>query len=198
VILRALTILGLALCSSRLTPGRRHREPARQSSNHRSLRRRNRAARIAAAANSDPGSHPRPDLSRALQLSARAARASDVSSGAPRGHLVPALAISEEFTDNFFLNNANKQSEFITGFTPSITLLANRLGSSWLPGFSNTSELYAEGEHRERCLRRQNLIAGMYYQPTPQLTFTVADTFLREQSRTPPPEVLPSGAGLDE
>jgi len=97
-------------------------------------------------------------------------------------NLVPALAISEEFTDNFFLNNANKQSEFITGFTPSITLLANRPRFQLAAGFSNTSELYAKGNTANDAFARQNLIAGMYYQPTPQLTFTVADTFLREQS----------------
>src|SRR5213594_4231946 len=96
-------------------------------------------------------------------------------------NLVPALAISEEFTDNFFLNNANKQSEFITGFTPSITLLANRPRFQLAAGFSNTSELYARGNTANDAFARQNLIAGMFYQPTPYLTFTVADTFLREQ-----------------
>ena len=97
-------------------------------------------------------------------------------------NLVPAFAISEEFTDNFSLNNANKQSEFITGFTPSITLLVNRPRFQVAAGFSNTSELYAKGSTANDAFASQNLIAGMYYQPTPHLTFTVAETFQREQS----------------
>jgi len=97
-------------------------------------------------------------------------------------NLLPAFAISEEFTDNIFLNNANKQYEFITGFTPSITLLANRPRFQLAAGFSNTSELYARGSSPNDAFARQNLIVGTFWQPTPQLTFTLADTFLRDQS----------------
>jgi len=97
-------------------------------------------------------------------------------------NLLPAFAISEEFNDNFFLNNANKQSEFITGFTPSISLLANRPRFQLAAGFANTSELYAKGNSPDDAFARQNLIVGTFWQPTPHLTFTLADTFLRDQS----------------
>ncbi len=97
-------------------------------------------------------------------------------------NLVPSFAITEEFNDNFFLNNDNKRYEFITGFTPSIALLANRPRFQLAAGFSNTSELYARGSSPNDAFARQNLIVGTYWQPTPHLTFTLADTMLRDQS----------------
>jgi hypothetical protein len=97
-------------------------------------------------------------------------------------NLIPAFAITEEFNDNFFLNNDNKRYEFITGLTPSISLLANRPRFQLAAGFSNTSELYGRGSTPNDAFARQNLIVGTYWQPTPQLTFTLADTMLRDQS----------------
>ena len=97
-------------------------------------------------------------------------------------NLLPAFAISEEFTDNIFLNNNNKRYEFITGFTPSLTLLANRPRFQLAAGFSNASEIYARGSAPNDAFARQNLIVGTFWQPTPQLTFTLADTFARDQS----------------
>ncbi len=49
-----------------------------------------------------------------------------------RGPLVffPTFTISEEFTDNVFLNNAVKESDFITGFTPATTCSSGRSSSS--------------------------------------------------------------------
>jgi hypothetical protein len=97
-------------------------------------------------------------------------------------NLLPALAISEEFNDNFFLNNDSKRYEFITGFTPSISLLANRPHFQLAAGFSNAAEVYARGSTPNDAFARQNLIVGTYWQPTQHLTFTLADTFLRDQS----------------
>src|SRR5262250_2043590 len=57
-------------------------------------------------------------------------------------NLLPAIAISEEFNDNIFLNNDNKRWDFITGFTPSISLLANRPTFQLAAGFANTAELF--------------------------------------------------------
>ena len=77
-------------------------------------------------------------------------------------NLIPAFAITEEFNDNFFLNNDNKRYEFITGLTPSISLLANRPRFQLAAGFSNTSELYARGSTPNDAFARQNLIVGTY------------------------------------
>ena len=97
-------------------------------------------------------------------------------------NLTPAFAITEEYNDNVFLNNANKQYDFITGLSPSISLLANQSRFQLAAGFANTSELYARGTVPNDAFARQNLIVGTWWQPTPQLTFTLAETLLRDQS----------------
>ena len=97
-------------------------------------------------------------------------------------NLLPAFAISEEFNDNVFVNNDNKRNDFITGFTPSISLLANRPRFQLAAGFANTAEIFARNSSSNDAFARQNLIVGTYWQPTPQLTFTLAETFLRDQS----------------
>ena len=97
-------------------------------------------------------------------------------------NLLPAFAISEEFNDNIFLNNDNKRYDFITGFTPSVSLLVNRPRFQVAAGFANTSEIFARTSSSNDAFARQNLIVGTFWQPAPQLTFTLADSFLRDQS----------------
>src|SRR5215470_17680658 len=53
-------------------------------------------------------------------------------------NLLPAIAISEELNDNIFLNNDNKRWDFITGFTPSVSLLVNRPRFSRAPAAPTT------------------------------------------------------------
>ena len=60
-------------------------------------------------------------------------------------NLMPTIAISEEFNDNISLNNAGKQYDFITGFTPGIMALVNRPRFQAAAGFTNTAELFARG-----------------------------------------------------
>ena len=72
-------------------------------------------------------------------------------------------------------------------------LLANRPRFQLAAGFSNASELYARDSSPNDAFARQNAVAGVFYQPTPHLTFTVADTFLRDQS----PDATAGGFSLD-
>jgi hypothetical protein len=97
-------------------------------------------------------------------------------------NVLPSIAVSEEFTDNIFMNNAQKRYDFITSFTPALMLLANRPRFQLAAGGSNSSDLYARGSSPNDGFARQNFIAGMVYEPTPRLTFTTTETFLRDQS----------------
>jgi len=97
-------------------------------------------------------------------------------------NLMPTIAISEEFNDNISLNNARKQYDFITGFTPGIMALVNRPRFQAAAGFTNTAELFARGNSANDAFAQQNLIVGMVWEPTPLVTFTLADIFLRDQS----------------
>src|SRR5207253_6436714 len=97
-------------------------------------------------------------------------------------NLLPAIAISEEFTDNIFLNNNNKRYDFITCFTPALMMLLNRPRFQVAAGFSNSAEVYARGSSPNDGLARQNFIGGVFYEPTPRLQFTATDAFIRDQS----------------
>jgi len=97
-------------------------------------------------------------------------------------NVMPTIAISEEFNDNIFVNNNNKQYDFITGFTPGIMALVNRPRFQAAAGFTNTAELFGRGTSPNDAFSQQNLIAAMVWEPTPLVTFTLADTFLRDQS----------------
>jgi len=85
-------------------------------------------------------------------------------------NLLPAFSISEEFNDNIFLNNDNRRYDFITGFTPSVSLLVNRPRFQLAAGFANTSEIFARTSSSNDAFARQNLIVGTFWQPAPQLS----------------------------
>ena len=53
--------------------------------------------------------------------------------------LTPSLAITEEFNDNVFLTHSNKRSDFITQFTPGLTLQAQQPGFQLLSSFNFTA-----------------------------------------------------------
>ena len=104
-------------------------------------------------------------------------------------NLVPAFAIGEEFNDNVFMNNDRKRSDFITSFTPSVILLANRPRFQLAAGFANVSEIFARENSQNDAFSRQEFILGSFWQPTPHLSFAIADNFTRDQS----PDALAGG-----
>jgi hypothetical protein len=96
--------------------------------------------------------------------------------------LTPSIAVSEEYNDNLFLDNRNRQWELITGFSPVITLSVSRPSYQLSGGYSFTAELYERESRFNNAFERQNFIANGSYQPTQQLTFTVADSFALDRS----------------
>ena len=108
-------------------------------------------------------------------------------------NLVPAFAIGEEFNDNIFMNNDRKRYDFITSFTPSVILLANRPQFQLAAGFANVSEIFARDSNQNDAFSRQEFILGSFWQATPHLSFTIADNFTRDQS----PSALAGGFSVN-
>jgi hypothetical protein len=96
--------------------------------------------------------------------------------------LTPSIAVSEEYNDNLFLDNRNRQWELITGFSPVLTLSVNRPSYQLSGGYSFTAELYERESRFSNAFERQNFIVSGSYQPAQQLTFTVADSFALDRS----------------
>jgi hypothetical protein len=90
--------------------------------------------------------------------------------------LVPSLAISEEWVDNVFLSNSNKQSDFITIFTPAVALYINRPRYRLIAGTAVSAELYANDSSLSRGFGRQNLLLAGDFTATPQLILRISDT----------------------
>ncbi len=96
--------------------------------------------------------------------------------------LIPSIAVSEEYTDNLFQNNNDRQSDFITGFSPALTLLVNRPSYQISAGYSFTSEIYAIESRFSGPFNRQGFVGNSLFRLTPQLTLTALDTFLYDRN----------------
>jgi hypothetical protein len=92
--------------------------------------------------------------------------------------LTPTFTISEEYNDNIFLNNSNKESDFITGFTPGVELTFERMDYRLTALYRFTSELYADHSELDQVLRRQDFFLDGAWRVTPRLTLSLADSFV--------------------
>jgi hypothetical protein len=91
--------------------------------------------------------------------------------------LIPSLAVSEEYNDNLRLINENRQSDFITAFSPAIMLAVNRPTLRLIAGYSFSAELFAKESDLNNAFSRHNFILSGVYVGTRGLTFTVSDSF---------------------
>jgi hypothetical protein len=96
--------------------------------------------------------------------------------------IVPSLSVSEEFNDNIFLDNSIKQSDFITGFSPALSLIVNQPWWELKAGYSFTAEIYAKESRFNDALSRQYFVASALFRPTQGLTLTLADSFANDRS----------------
>jgi hypothetical protein len=99
---------------------------------------------------------------------------------APRGGIVltPSLTVTQEYNDNIFLNNDNKESDFITEFTPGLTLSLEGGDAYRLSlGYNFTASVYADNSDLTRGFERQNFNLDGFYRVDPRLSFTLTDAF---------------------
>jgi hypothetical protein len=89
--------------------------------------------------------------------------------------VTPSLTVAEEFNDNVFLNNANKHSDFITQFTPGLTLQMQSPGFRLTAGYNFTAELYARQTQLDNAANRQNLVTSLSYEAKPGVTLTLTE-----------------------
>jgi len=91
--------------------------------------------------------------------------------------LTPSISVSEEYNDNLFFNNQDRQRDFITGFSPTITLFVNRPSYQVSGGYSFTAELYERESRLNNALNRQSFLGSGLYRATPRLTLTASETY---------------------
>jgi predicted porin len=91
--------------------------------------------------------------------------------------LTPSVSISEEYNDNIFSNNANRQWDFITGVTPALTLVVNQPTVQLSAGYSLSADIYARNYDLSKGLNRQNLVASGSWAAAEGLTLFASDRF---------------------
>lgn len=93
--------------------------------------------------------------------------------------LTPTLTVTQEYNDNILLNNDDKRSDFVTGFTPGITLAVERSTYRLLAGYNFTAEVYwkEENEARNDAFSRHNLDVDGLWRLDPRWTLTLTDVF---------------------
>jgi hypothetical protein len=96
--------------------------------------------------------------------------------------LVPSISVSEEYNDNLFSDNNNRQADFITGFNPGLTLLVNRPNFELSAGYSFSAEIYAKETSFSGPFNRQTFLGTSLYRVSPRLTFSLADAFLYDRN----------------
>jgi hypothetical protein len=104
--------------------------------------------------------------------------------GAQRGPvtLTPSISVSEEYNDNIFLNNRDRQWDFITSFSPALTLYVNRPSYQLSAGYSFSADVYAREDRLSNAFDHQNFVATGLYRLTPVVTLTASDAFAYDRS----------------
>jgi hypothetical protein len=92
--------------------------------------------------------------------------------------ITPSLAITGEYNDNIFLDNRNRVSDFIIGFTPGLAIVAERPTYRFGAGYSFTAELFTTETDQSHAFDRQNFWLDALYRVDPNLTLTLTDTFI--------------------
>jgi hypothetical protein len=98
--------------------------------------------------------------------------------------LTPSFFVNEAWTDNVFLTNTNKQSDFITQFTPGLQLSFREPGYGLALGYVFTSEIYAKESNLDAAQARQAATFAGFYQITPQLTFNLEGGYAEDNNTT--------------
>src|SRR5262249_19253162 len=94
----------------------------------------------------------------------------------------PTFTLSEEYNDNIFLNNAQRRSDFITGFTPGIRVTMERAIYRWAAGYTFTAEKYAQHNELHHVFQRQPFFLNGQQGLTPRLTLTLSDVFIENNN----------------
>jgi hypothetical protein len=91
--------------------------------------------------------------------------------------LLPTLTVTQEYNDNILLDNTDRRSDFITGFTPALALILERPTYRVAADYHFTAEIYARDERRNHAFDRQNFSLDSVWRVDPRLTLSLRDAF---------------------
>jgi hypothetical protein len=106
----------------------------------------------------------------------RSPGASDRAARAPHHHAF--VDADGEYNDNIYLDNRNRKSDFITGFTPGIAITVERPTYRLSAGYNYTAELFARETSESHAFDRQNFWLDSKWRIDPTLTVSVTDALI--------------------
>jgi hypothetical protein len=92
--------------------------------------------------------------------------------------LTPSITITGEFNDNIFIDNRNKVSDFIIGFTPGLALSIESPTYRLAAGYNFTSEVFTQETDESHAFDRQNFFLDSLWRVDPFLTLSLTDSFV--------------------
>lgn len=92
--------------------------------------------------------------------------------------LTPSITFTGEFNDNIFIDNRDKVSDFIIGFTPGLALSIERPTYRLAAGYNFTAEIFTQETDRSSAFDRQNFYLESLWRVDPFLTLTLTDAFI--------------------
>ena len=112
-----------------------------------------------------------------------------------RWTLTPSLSLAERFDDNIFLTANNRESDFITEFTPGLVLRLDQPDLILSAGYSITGELYANNSALDNFADNQSGFLSASYRASQQLTLAANAYYARtsESATFLRPPTVPQG-----
>jgi predicted porin len=98
--------------------------------------------------------------------------------------VTPSILIDEAYTDNVFLDNNFKRSDFITSFTPGLLLGFRTPDFGLGVGYVFTSEIYAKETELTDALARWGASVAAFYNLTPQLRLDFEAGYFEDDNTT--------------
>ena len=94
----------------------------------------------------------------------------------------PSIIVSEEYNDNIFLDNANRDWDFLTRIGPALTLVINKANYQLTLGYATLAELYARHENLSSALGSHTFLGSIFWRATDNLTLSLTDTFVWDRN----------------
>ena len=92
--------------------------------------------------------------------------------------IIPSITLTGEYNDNIFIDNKNKVSDFIIGFTPGIAVAVERPTYRLAAAYNFTAELFTTETQESNAFDRQNFFLDALWRVDPFVTLTLTDTFI--------------------
>jgi hypothetical protein len=92
--------------------------------------------------------------------------------------ITPSLAITGEYNDNIFIDNRNRVSDFIIGFTPGLAIALERPTYRLAAAYNFTAEIFTSETNESNAFDRQNFLLDAMWRVDPNITLTLTDSFI--------------------